>query len=225
MSTMRFNHMELTFPKGTFTDDFKADLESFYGGVLGWNVMQTQVLKMDNYLLQPDDGQFILLAEATKHLESPGLDHLGLLMESREEVDEMLERCQRFQEKDDRIKLRTFNDLITGNVVVHAFYVKHLLPIWFDIQIIERAEGSRRPREELGVRVARSAPRKAAVRVLRRSDPESWLEQSAESVDLSATAVAAGMWMHTVGFRRAAGRRGVGGCDRRRVVLGGALQR
>ena len=105
MSTMRFNHMELTFPKGTFTDDFKADLESFYGGVLGWNVMQTQVLQMDNYLLQPDDGQFILLAEATKHLESPGLDHLGLLMESREEVDEMLDRCQRFQEKDDRLKL------------------------------------------------------------------------------------------------------------------------
>ena len=145
MSTMRFNHMELTFPKGTFTDDFRADLESFYGGVLGWNVMETQVLKMDTYLLQPDDGQFILLAEADKHLESPGLDHLGLLMESREEVDEMLERCQRFQEKDDRLKIRTFDDLITGNVVVHAFYVKHLLPIWFDIQIIERAEGSKGP--------------------------------------------------------------------------------
>ena len=100
---------------------------------------------MDTYLLQPDDGQFILLAEADKHLESPGLDHLGLLMESREEVDEMLERCQRFQEKDDRLKIRTFNDLITGNVIVHAFYVKHLLPIWFDIQIIERAEGSEGP--------------------------------------------------------------------------------
>ena len=145
MSTMRFNHMELTFPKGTFTDDFRADLESFYGGVLGWNVMATKVLKMDTYLLQPDDGQFILLAEAEKHLESPGLDHLGLLMESREEVDEMLERCQRFQEKDDRLKILTFNDLITGNVIVHAFYVKHLLPIWFDIQIIERAEGSTGP--------------------------------------------------------------------------------
>ena len=145
MATMRFNHMELTFPKGTFTDDFRADLESFYGGVLGWNVMQTQVLKMDNYLLQPDDGQFILLAEADKHLVSPGLDHLGLLMESREEVDEMLDRCQRFQEKDDRLQLRTFNDLVTGNVVVHAFYVKHLLPIWFDILIIERAEGAAGP--------------------------------------------------------------------------------
>ena len=28
---------------------------------------------------------------------------------------------------------------------MHAFYVKHLLPIWFDIQIIERAEGAEGP--------------------------------------------------------------------------------
>ena len=25
-----------------------------------------------------------------------------------------------------------------GNVVVHAFYVRYLLPIWFDVQVIER---------------------------------------------------------------------------------------
>ena len=141
MPTMRFNHMELTFPKGTFTDEFEGDLESFYGGVLGWNVMQTKVLNMDTYLLQPDDGQFILLAEAEKHLDSPGLDHLGCLMETRDEVDEMLERCRRFQEKDDRLRLREFTDLVTGNVVVHAFYVKHLLPIWLDVQVIERVKG------------------------------------------------------------------------------------
>ena len=157
MSTMRFNHMELTFPKGTFTDDFKADLESFYGGVLGWNVMQTQVLQMDNYLLQPDDGQFILLAEATKHLESPGLDHLGLLIESREEVDEMLDRCERFKEKDDHVKMphvqrprhrqchraRVLREAPASHLVRHPDH---------------RARGRRRgPGEELGLRVTRSA--------------------------------------------------------------------
>jgi hypothetical protein len=141
MTTMRFNHMELTFPKGTFTDEFQADVESFYGGVLGWDVMQTKVLKLDAYLLRPDDGQFILLAEADKHLQSPGLDHLGLLMESREEVDEMLERCHRFRDKDERCQILEFKDLVTGSVVVHAFYVKYLLPIWFDVQVIEHEAG------------------------------------------------------------------------------------
>jgi hypothetical protein len=140
--TMRFNHMELTLPKGTITDEFRADLESFYGGVIGWEIKQTKVLELDATLLLPDDGQFILVAEATKHLESPGLDHLGLLMESRADVDEMLERCQRFREKDDRCRILEFKDLVTGAVVVHAFYVKYLLPIWFDVQVIEREAGN-----------------------------------------------------------------------------------
>jgi hypothetical protein len=138
---MRFNHMELTLPKGTITDDFRADLESFYGGVVGWEIKQTKVLDLDATLLLPDDGQFILVAEATKHMDSPGLDHLGLLLDSRAEVDEMLERCQRFQEKDDRCRIHDFNDLVTGAVVVRAFYVKYLLPIWFDVQVIERPTG------------------------------------------------------------------------------------
>jgi hypothetical protein len=29
-------------------------------------------------------------------------------------------------------------DLVTGGVTVHAFSVKYLLPIWFDVQVIER---------------------------------------------------------------------------------------
>src|SRR5262245_23590320 len=138
---MRFNHMELTLPKGTITDEFRADLESFYGGVIGWEIKQTKVLDLDATLLLPDDGQFILVAEATKHMDSPGLDHLGLLLDSREEVDEMLERCQRFQEQDDRCRVHDFNALVTRAVVVRAFYVKYLLPIWFDVQVIERPTG------------------------------------------------------------------------------------
>ena len=35
--------------------------------------------------------------------------------------------------------------LVTGAVVVHAFYVKYLLPIWFDVQVIEREVGAGGP--------------------------------------------------------------------------------
>ena len=47
MSMMRFNHMELTLPKGTMTDEFRADLESFYGGVFGWGIKPTKVIDLD----------------------------------------------------------------------------------------------------------------------------------------------------------------------------------
>jgi hypothetical protein len=142
MVTMRFNHMELTVPKGALTDELRGELSSFYGGVLGWETRDVEVLGGRQYFLRPDEGQFILVAESSKPLSSPGYDHLGLLLDRREDVDQLLEACQRFQEKDDRLQLKLYDDLHTGNVVVRAFYVKYLLPIWFDVQVIEHKPGT-----------------------------------------------------------------------------------
>ena len=72
-------------------------------------------------------------------MSSPGYDHLGLLFNTRAEVDEKLEQCQRYQEKDDRVLIKDYEDLVNGDFVTHAFYVKHLLPIYFDVQCFERA--------------------------------------------------------------------------------------
>ena len=35
-------------------------------------------------------------------------------------------------------QIKEYEDLVTPNLTVHAFYVKHLLPIWFDVQCMER---------------------------------------------------------------------------------------
>jgi hypothetical protein len=74
-------------------------------------------------------------------MSSPGYDHLGLLVDTRDEVDALLEECRRFQEKDARLRIKEYDDLVGPTVTVHAFYVKHLLPIWFDIQSMEWAPG------------------------------------------------------------------------------------
>src|SRR5262249_19674187 len=142
MSMMRFNHMELTLPKDTMTDEFRADLEPFHGGVFGWGIKPTKALDLDATWLLPRDGQCTLTPAATQYMQSPALDHLGLLMDSREDVDEMLGRCERFQEKDDRCRIHNFKDLVVGDITTRAFYVKYLLPIWFDVQVIERTPGT-----------------------------------------------------------------------------------
>jgi hypothetical protein len=64
---------------------------------------------------------------------------MGFLYSTREEVDDKLEQCQRFQEKDDRVEIRNYDDLVVGDFVTRAFYVKYLLPIYFDVQCQERA--------------------------------------------------------------------------------------
>lgn len=142
MASMRFNHMELSFPVGTLTPEFRHDVDAFYCGVLGWDALDTEVVGQSCHLLRPDDGQFILLAEGNESMSSPGYDHLGLLMETRAEVDAVLVECLRFQQKDRRLRIKQYDDLVGVTVTVHAFYVRHLLPIWFDIQCMEWPAGS-----------------------------------------------------------------------------------
>lgn len=141
----RFNHMELTFPKGTLDAAARKDIGAFYGEMFNWNGFDVELFKQTNFILTSDDAaqSFILLAEADKHMTSPGYDHLGILCDTREEVDDRLEIAKRWREKDDRVDITEFkDDLVQGPVTVHAFYVKYILPIRFDVQVIEYAAGA-----------------------------------------------------------------------------------
>jgi hypothetical protein len=140
MPTMRFNHMELTFPTGTLTTDFREEVDAFYGSVFGWVGVDTDVVGQSCHILLSEEAQqFILLAESDKPMQSPGYDHLGLLLGTRAEVDDKLDQCKRYQEKDDRVRIKEYDDLVIGDLTTYAFYVKHLLPIYFDVQCMERA--------------------------------------------------------------------------------------
>jgi len=142
MATMRFNHMELTLPRGALDDDFRAAVRRFYGENFAWTGMDVEVVGQRALYLQVDEGQFLLVAESDRPLQSPGYDHLGLLCETRAEVDALLARCRTEQEKDDRVHIKEYRDETFGSVTVHAFYVKYLLPIWFDVQCLEHAPGA-----------------------------------------------------------------------------------
>jgi len=135
---MRFNHMELTFPAGTLTEQFREEVDAFYSSVFGWSALDTEVVGQSCHLLMPDPGQFILLAESDRPMSSPGYDHLGLLQDTRQEVDDLLDACERYADKDDRVTIRRYDDLVYPDLTVHAFYVKYLLPIFFDVQCMER---------------------------------------------------------------------------------------
>ena len=84
MPTMRFNHMELTFPRGTLTTELREEIDAFYGSVFGWTGVDAEVVgQMCHILVSEEAQQFILLAESDKPMQSPGYDHLGLLFSTR----------------------------------------------------------------------------------------------------------------------------------------------
>jgi hypothetical protein len=139
---MRFNHMELTFPRGALDEATRSSIDSFYGDVLGWHCTPYELFGQLGHLLLPDAGQFLLLMESDEPMASPGPDHLGLLLDSRDEVDALHDACTAFAVKDDRLQLMEFDDLVNPRVTQHLFYVRYLLPLWFDVHALDYAPGS-----------------------------------------------------------------------------------
>jgi len=143
MPAMRFNHMELTLPMGSLTRD-RAAIIDFYSEVFGFNAIDVPLFDSTGLLLSTDAevSQFLLLMEQEKHLHSPGYDHLGFLYETRAQVDDKLALCKQWQGRDERVRIKEYDDLIINPTTTHAFYVQYLLPIWFDIQVIEYQRGT-----------------------------------------------------------------------------------
>jgi len=143
MSSFRFNHMELTLPPGGL-DEHREEIRTFYGEVFGMDSLDVPILGQTGLLLRTDleTSQFLLVTEQKIHIASPGYDHLGFLFDTREEVDAVREKCGKWQEQDDRVQLKDYEDLVYTDTTVRAFYVRYLLPLWFDVQTIEYAEGT-----------------------------------------------------------------------------------
>lgn len=139
----RFNHMELTLPVGGL-EAHREEIAAFYGDLFGWEALDVPILGQVGLLLRtdPETSQFLLVTEQKRHMHSPGYDHLGLLYDTREEVDALLAAAKRRQEQDPRVQIKEYEDLVTGPVTTHAFYVRHLLPIWLDVQCQEHAAGA-----------------------------------------------------------------------------------
>jgi len=142
--TLRFNHMELTLPPGALDEETRSEIKRFYGEVFGWNALDVPILGQQGLLLRTDaeTSQFVLVVESKKPVSVPGYDHLGLLLETRAEVDRALDAIRRWQARDERVQIKEYEDLVQGDVTVHAFYVRYLLPIWFDVQSMEWRAGA-----------------------------------------------------------------------------------
>ena len=138
MPGFRFNHMELTVAKGVL-EKHRDEIKEFYGDIFGFDALDVPILKQTGLLLRtdPETSQFILVTEQRQHLACPGYDHLGFLYESRDEVDALLAKCRARRERDSRVELKEYDDLVVAGTTTHAFYVRFLLPIWFDVQVIE----------------------------------------------------------------------------------------
>jgi hypothetical protein len=144
---MRFDHLEVTFPRGTLTQAFRDEVDAFFCGVFGWTSQAMSVFGGDCHRLCVDDGQFVMLAESDFPQafpvgdigEGPGetmfVPHLGITLDGVEEVQRVVDACRRFQAGDPRLRLKEFplQTYFNPNAASAGVLVMYLLPIWFDL--------------------------------------------------------------------------------------------
>ena len=130
---MRFDHMELTIPVGSLTATLRQEIDDFYGSIFGWSGFDIDVAGRPCRLLMCGSDQFIQVLESDQPLCSPGSDHLGLLLDSRQDVDDALRACEQYAEKDERVSIERRQDLVYPGLTVHTFYLNYQLPISFDV--------------------------------------------------------------------------------------------
>jgi hypothetical protein len=124
----RINHVAISVDADVLDDEGRAALLDFYSEVFGW----TEELRQFVYLL-PAKDEFMV---------TPGMDHFGMEVSSKEELLEILERVTVYQGKDDRVSVTDVGTMVTQHKgdehTLTNVYIKFLIPLWIELQHIER---------------------------------------------------------------------------------------
>src|SRR5688500_12311089 len=139
------NHVAMSVPADELTDAVRADIVAFYGEVFAW-VQHTEHGEPGNPLIlgMTDPTQFVYIhPEDGEGMRAQRLDHYGVQVATEEELDLVLERARRYQEKDDRVSIVEKDDTTYGGAQAEAAGVKvelvncyfgYLLPLMVEVQ-------------------------------------------------------------------------------------------
>jgi hypothetical protein len=138
----RFNHVAMTVPPDLLDAGGRAEILGFYGEVFGWTEMPTLTRDRELLVLRAwSHEQFVFLVGGERPLQAGPLDHFGLSVASRAELDAMYERAAKRRERDPRVEVveRKVEDYQV--LKLHSFYVRFRLPLWTEVQCYEWAPG------------------------------------------------------------------------------------
>jgi hypothetical protein len=139
------NHVAMSVPSDELTDEVRADIVAFYGEVFGW-VHYTEHGEPGNPLIlgMTDPMQFVYIhPEDGAGLTAPRLDHYGVQVATEEELDLVLDRARRYQEKDERVEIIEKDVTSYGGAQAEAAgvkvelvncYLRFVLPLMVEVQ-------------------------------------------------------------------------------------------
>jgi hypothetical protein len=141
------NHVALSLDPALLDDAGRAEILDFYGEVFGWTEGDNTGETGNPLILYTGVfAQFVYLLPADPFVVAPPLDHFGLQVGSRDDLEAIVGRAKARQDNDDRVRIIDVASRITHgpthDFTLTSAYIGFLLPLMVELQHITRTERS-----------------------------------------------------------------------------------
>jgi len=143
--TPRLNHVAISVDPAMMDASGRQDILDFYGEVFGWTEGDNTGESGNPLILYTGTfGQFVYLLPADPFLTAPRLDHFGLQVATRDELEAHVARAENFRETDDRVRIIDVESRTTPgpthDYTLTSAYIGFLLPLMVELQHLERSD-------------------------------------------------------------------------------------
>lgn len=127
MISAGLNHVAMSFPQGTLSDDFRTEVRRFYGDLLGWEEIDRLELP-DRMTMAAGGSTYVNLRERADAMVCHGYEHLGVTVRSAVEADALYERL------DTDSRQLELGEMNRGDDGFRSFRFRYLFPMAVEVQ-------------------------------------------------------------------------------------------
>lgn len=139
------NHVALTMDPALLDDRGRAEILDFYGDVFGWTEADNSGEQGNPLILYTGlFAEFVYLLPGEPFLAAPALDHFGLQVSTRAELEAIVRRAEARRDRDDRVRIIDIATRTTPgpthDFTLTSAYIGFVLPLMVELQYIARVE-------------------------------------------------------------------------------------
>ncbi len=121
------NHIAMSVPAGTLTDEYRTELLKFYGALLGWREIESLRLP-DRLTVSVGPHSYVNLRERPDPMACSGYEHFGIVVASTEEAERL------WNDLDAEPRETNLEPLAAGEDGYRSFRFRYLLPLTVEVQ-------------------------------------------------------------------------------------------
>jgi hypothetical protein len=133
----KFNHVAMSLPAEQLDEEHRKLRADFYADVFGFYDLPMMTIDRKRQVFSVHEVEqfvFLIADDSGDAMTCPRLDHFGLSVVNESELDDILARAKRWQERDDRVDIIDKKTDDHGMLAITSIYVKYLLPMMVEIQ-------------------------------------------------------------------------------------------